>query len=333
MSPHTASPTLSVVLTGRNDDYGLGFRDRFFATLRFNHRELTARGIDHEFVFVEWAPAPDQDHLSDLVFREVPELSPDVFRAVVVDPAYQEALSLNPRLAYLEFIAKNVGIRRARGEFVLTSNCDVILGRAILRTLEEQRLTHGVVYRAARHDLKLATDHTNLDWPTLEDPRNLDGQAPQLKPPLMGGGTGDFVMLDRETFVELRGFNEVYRVARIGIDYNFLVKAFSSGVDIADIGGPVYHINHAGSYRLTRMVYQNRESEAPWGNRRWHKHGVVYHNPATWGLATAPTHEQGAGRSFLRFSWNAVPPLVDLRRVVLPVNRVGRPELRRVVSR
>ena len=58
---------LSVVLTGRNDDYGGDFRERFFRTLRFNHRELTARGIAHEFVLTEWAPDPARPLLVDLV--------------------------------------------------------------------------------------------------------------------------------------------------------------------------------------------------------------------------------------------------------------------------
>jgi hypothetical protein len=33
----------------------------------------------------------------------------------------------------------------------------------------------------------------------------------------------------------------------------------------------------------------------------------------------------GAQTSILRFSWDAVPPLVDLRRIVLPVARAGAP--------
>ena len=36
---------------------------------------------------------------------------------------------------------------------------------------------------------------------------------------------------------------------RVGIDHNFLVKVLSDGLTIRDIGGPVYHLNHLGSYR------------------------------------------------------------------------------------
>jgi hypothetical protein len=179
-----------------------------------------------------------------------------------------------------------------------------------------------VLYRAPRHDLKLAVDATGLDWGVLEDPRNLAGPAHVLKPPYMGSATGDFVLLDRESFHDIRGFNEVYRVARIGIDRNLLVKVLSSGRRIADIGGPVYHVNHLGSYRLQPAAYADREAEAHWGDRRWHQGGVSYVNAPTWGLASAPVHDD-RGATYLDFSWRAVPPLVDLRRIVLPAARLG----------
>lgn len=320
-----SAPLVSLVLTGRNDGYGGDFEARFFRTLRFNHLQLTARGIAHELVFVEWAPPPDRPLLAERLFAAVPELDRRVCRWYVVDREYQPALSLNPRLEYLEFAAKNVGVRRARGRFVLTSNCDVYLGRRVLDALEHQTLQPRVLYRAPRHDIDLDAGQCPPDWSALEDPRNLAGPAHVLKGPYMGSATGDFVLLDRESFHAIRGFNEVYRVARIGIDRNVLVKALSSGIAIADIGGPVYHENHAGSYRVSPDAYAGREHEAPWGDRRWHSAGVSYSNPDTWGLALAPSRPIAPHVEQLDFTWQAVPPLVDLRRVVLPVARLGGP--------
>jgi hypothetical protein len=51
----------------------------------------------------------------------------------------------------------------------------------------------------------------------------------------------------------------------------------------------------------------------------------VYANPPTWGLANAPARTVTRHMSILDFSWAAIPPLVDLRRVVLPVARTGMP--------
>ena len=318
-------PLLSIVLTGRNDGYGGDFAARFFRTLQFNHEQLTSRGIPHEIVFTEWAPPSDAPLLFDQIDTEVPRLDRRVCSWYVVDPAYQSALSLNPRLEYLEFLAKNVGIRRAAGRFVLTSNCDVYLGRRILDILQQGALEPGVLYRAPRHDLNLSDRLGDVSWDVLEDPNNLAGPAHVLKPPYMGSATGDFVLLDRESFHEIRGFNEIYRVARIGIDRNVIVKALASGFEIRDIGGPVYHQNHEGSYRLNPKAYAGRESEAPWGDRRWHSSGVSYLNPPTWGLAKAPQRPMTDGCSYLEFSWDAAPPLVDLRRILVPAARTGLP--------
>jgi hypothetical protein len=239
----------------------------------------------------------------------------------VVDPAYQEALSLNPRLQYLEYPAKNVGIRRATGEFVLATNCDVLLGRHVLDVFARKALAPRTIYRAPRYDLQPEVIPERPAWSDVEDPRRLHSVPPVLKPPLFAGGTGDFVLADRGAFHELRGFNEVYRGVRFGIDPNFLVKALSAGVPIVDIGGPVYHINHEDSYRLNRQTYAGREADAPWGNVRWHSRHVVYANPEDWGLAGARETAIDAATRRLEFSWAAVPPLVDLRRVVLPVAR------------
>jgi hypothetical protein len=317
-----AEPRLSIVLTGRNDGYGGDFHARLLRTLRFNHRELVARHITHEIVFVEWAPPPDRPSLRSVLFDAAPELDRSVFAWYVVDAMYQTALSLNPRLEYLEFLAKNVGVRRARGRFVLTSNCDVYFGRRVLEAIAGGELKPRVLYRAPRHDLNLSATSVPA-WEMLEDAANLAGPAHVLKPPFMGSATGDFAMLDRESFHEIRGFNEVYRVARIGIDRNLLVKVLSSGFAIADIGGPVYHENHEGSYRLNPRAYEGRETEAPWGDRRWHSGGVSYVNPPTWGLERAPARQHGEGVVRLDFAWEAIPSLVDLHGVVVPAARRG----------
>ncbi len=321
----TASvPLLSIVFTGRNDRYGADFVPRFLRTLEFNHHHLSAAGVAHEFVFVEWNPVPEAPWLADIVRQELPQLG-DTFRAYLPDPRYHVALRMNPRLEFLEFPAKNVGIRRSRGTFVLTTNCDIYLGRAVIDVLSRADLRHSTVYRALRSDLKLGTDQSNVDWEVLEDTRNHAGKPKRLAPPLYSGGTGDFLLLDRDSYHALGGFNEVYRVARIGLDYNFLIKAYSAGYGITDIGGPVYHVNHTGSFRITRRQYEGREHEAHWGDARWPSDRVIYSNPDSWGLGLAPERALGAGRSWLDFDWAAVPPLVDLKRIILPPSRTDAP--------
>ena len=50
---------------------------------------------------------------------------------------------------------------------------------------------------------------------------------------------------------------------------------------------------------------------------------MTYHNPDGWGLGAAPVRTRSDGVIFLDFDWRAVPPLVELRRVVLPARTRG----------
>jgi len=314
------TPTLSIVVTGRNDGHGGDFNGRFLRTAGFNHDRLRERGIDYELVLVEWGPPPDRPRLSEIVRHSLPHVA-DVLTTYHVDERYQDACSLNARLTYLEFLAKNVGIRRARGRAILSTNADIYLGRGVVDALAGVAIAPQTVYRATRVDVKLGADESHVHWDLLEDTRNQTANT-SIQPPLYSGGSGDFILLERDSFHALRGFNEVYRLTRVGTDLNFLVKAYSSGFRITDIGGAVYHTAHVGSFRISRTIAPD-ELAPSWG-KKWPARSVIYENADAWGLRDAPARRLDDRTISLDFSWDAVPPLVDLRRLVLPAARVGR---------
>jgi hypothetical protein len=322
-SPAAGEPYLSIVLTGRNDNFGGDFSERFLRALRFNHERLRERGVSHEFVLVEWNPLPDKPYLASVVEEACPGLVPAYVVSYVADPAYHEAYSLNPRLAFQEFIAKNLGIRRARGRFILTTNTDIYFGRQLLETLARGDLEEGVLYRCVRVDLKDGLDIRNLSWDVLEDPRNVE-IVNEIRPPCYTNASGDFLLLDRRSYHAVGGFNEVYRVAKIHIDGNFCVKARASGLRVTPIDTPVYHVG-LGTLYAQHPKYLERPDTAPWGDIRW-KSDVIYDNHPDWGLRAAPCRTTSPGVHYLHFDWAAVPPMLDLRRLVLPAARVGAPD-------
>ncbi len=311
----SAAPYLTLVFTGRNDDFGGDFNGRFFRALAFNRAQLIGAGIPHEFVFVEWRPLSDRRYLATELAETFADWDPSELRSFVVDPAYHDALSLNPRVQFQEFIAKNVGSRRARGQFVLTTNTDIYLSRGVIDLLQSRTLESGVLYRAARHDLKEHSDVSFLDWDVLEDERNWE-VVNRIKPPLFTNASGDFLLLDRASICRLRGFNEVYRNAKIHMDGNFCVKAHASGVRLVDIGAPVYHVGR-GTLHAQSGAFRSRPADAPWGDIRWNKH-VIYDNAENWGLGAAPERRLDARTTYLDFDWAAVSPMVELKRVIAP---------------
>jgi hypothetical protein len=309
------TPYLTIVVTGRNDDFGGDFNARFFGALRFNHECLSAAGISHEFVFVEWRPLDGSPYLAHLLGEAFRNLSVQQLRSYVVDPAYHDALSLNPKIQFQEFIAKNVGIRRARGQFVLTTNTDIYLGRGVVEFLSQRALSPRVLYRAPRHDLRWEGDAASMTWEVLHDERNWE-EVNHIKPPWFTNASGDFLLLDRATYHELRGFNEIYRNAKIHMDSNFCVKAHASGVSLVNVGSPVFHVGR-GTLHAQIGQYSTRPADAPWGDIRWNS-TVLYVNGEQWGLGGAPERKLDERVTYLDFDWCAVGPMVHLKGIVAP---------------
>lgn len=308
------SPYLSIIITGRNDDFGGNFNARLFGALEFNHAHLTARGIPHEFVFVEWRPVSGKLWLSEVLVDRYSHLVPQSLSCFVADAAYHDAYSLNPKLQFQEFIAKNIAIRRCRGAFILTTNTDVYLSRGMLDVLAARGLEQRVLYRTVRIDLKDEVDCSTIDWATLEDDRNYD-HVNAIEPPYYTNASGDFLLLDRDSYQQLRGFNEVYRAAKVHMDSNFCRKAYSAGMRLQALDAPVYHVG-LGTLNSQAPMYRERPGDAPWGNARWRR-DVLYANPDNWGLGAAPVRQIRPGLAYLDFTWDTVPPLVALERVVL----------------
>ena len=309
-------PFLNIVVTGRNDDYGGQFAKRFCRALTFNLEQLAEKNLTAEVCLVEWNPVSGRPLLTEELQSLLPKWCQRQVTSYVVDSRYQEALSLNPKLGYLEYVAKNVGIRRADARLVLATNTDILFSSPLVEKMSSGELVDGRVYRANRIDLKLGIDESKIHNNLLDNPSNHVPRSP-IKPPFYAGAAGDFILLDRDTFTRLRGFNEVYRLARFGVDHNFLVKARSSGVPIEDIGKPVYHISHTTSFQIAKHVAAPDEAERLWGSK-WHNHEVIYDNPDGWGLGDAPVTQIDERRWQIEFDWAAVAPLADLRRVVLP---------------
>ena len=56
---------LSIVLCGKNDNYGGHFDQRLILTLKYNLKQLKEKGVETEIIFVEWNPLPDRPLLSE----------------------------------------------------------------------------------------------------------------------------------------------------------------------------------------------------------------------------------------------------------------------------
>jgi hypothetical protein len=108
--------------------------------------------LSSEIVVVEWNPPAGRPPLiQDLRWPNDP--GPCQIRFVQVPREIHERFAHSNAIPLHQMIAKNVGIRRARGEFVLVTNIDIIFPEAMMRFLAERSLQSGVMYRIDRHDI------------------------------------------------------------------------------------------------------------------------------------------------------------------------------------
>jgi hypothetical protein len=147
-------PYLSVVVTTRNDDHGGDPLKRLRAFVNTFDAHCRLTGLDAEVIVVEWNPPVDRARVQTLL--RLPERHACVYRFIEVPRELHQRLRYADVLPLFQMIAKNVGIRRARGRFVLATNIDIIFSSELVAFLGCRQLQTGVLYRVDRHDIEPA---------------------------------------------------------------------------------------------------------------------------------------------------------------------------------
>jgi hypothetical protein len=145
-------PYISVVVAARNDNHGGNMLGRMQAFLDSWAVQSERCGLPSEIVVVEWNPPDSSPRLMEALRRpEKPGAC--AVRFIEVSPGIHAALPNSVAIPLHQMIAKNAGIRRSRGQFVLASNIDVVFSPELMRFLAERRLERGVFYRVDRCDV------------------------------------------------------------------------------------------------------------------------------------------------------------------------------------
>jgi hypothetical protein len=144
-------PYLSLVVTARNDDHGGNLLHRMRAFVNGWIEQARRFGIPSELIIVEWNPPPDRPRLAE-VLSWPPDFGPCQVRIIEVPAELHRRFAHADALPLYQMIGKNVGIRRARGKFVLATNIDILFSSELASFLAGQRLLDGHMYRIDRHD-------------------------------------------------------------------------------------------------------------------------------------------------------------------------------------
>ena len=230
-----STPYLSFVAASRNDDHGGGMLRRMSMFVRGLQQQAQRHGLRAELVLVDWNPPPDSPLLHEVLPPPPPGSLLDIRYIIVPNKVHRrwrnwEAIPL------FQMIAKNVGIRRARGEFILCTNVDLLFSDKLCESLAREELDPAKMYRAVRCDVPedvppdapieeqlsycekniIRTCGLKLRKPIHGQFRQAGrglksflGRPSPLVPPLDTQACGDFTLLSRAAWDKIRGYPEL----------------------------------------------------------------------------------------------------------------------------
>jgi hypothetical protein len=142
---------LSVVATSRNDDHGGELQARMQHFVDGLVEQSRRHRLAVELILVEWNPPPTRPPLAEALSWPAHDDHCEI-RIITVPPERHTRLKHGSELPLFQMIAKNVGIRRARGRYVLATNIDILFSDSLMRYLRDE-LEPGRLYRADRCDV------------------------------------------------------------------------------------------------------------------------------------------------------------------------------------
>ena len=285
---------ISAIMCGRNDNYGGRLNER--ANYCFN----TMLDTFDEVIYVDWNTEGDRILTDELDIR----VNPERLKIIKVTPQMcsdimgVEDYKRSEKCCHV--LAKNIGIRRATGDVIVSTNIDIIPPKreylnVLLNTLKLDELV-----TFAKHDVEVDDLHNIFkQTQSYTDLRDILPLQYGLNPisarlimpclamnkqiietlPLNAHHTasslicacGDFQVAHKELWFKIRGFEE-NMIKRLFVDSIVQYKAILEGATVrATNFPPVYHLEHA---RNNAPDLLNQEIPPGLGS-----------NPETWGFS------------------------------------------------
>ncbi len=231
----------TAILTSKNDNYGgnLHHRATMCLTSLIEHHD--------EVIFVDWK-TKDNNSIINNIKHNLPHQKK--LKSIQVPKEFlQQKYPSISKYSMIESIGRNVGIRRAEGDYIISTNIDIIS-----TPLNHSLLNEEIFYTVPRRDIDerfhLGFNSFNELYENIWNNRD----SYQQKPKIDGSSDvwslilccGDYQIGHRDVWNKMRGFEESVLFG-CGIDTNAMKKAsFHSQIKTLD-EHYIFHLNHGKS--------------------------------------------------------------------------------------
>ena len=157
------TPYLSIITTSRNDNHGEQMRLRMQLFMNGLLEQTRRHQVPVELIIVEWNPPLERPLLHEVLPGPIENDLLNV-RYIIVPNELHRQYKQADELPLFQMIAKNVGIRRAIGEFILCTNVDLLFSDELFKIFAKKNLRKDTFYRCDRCDIPAEIQsHWNLD--------------------------------------------------------------------------------------------------------------------------------------------------------------------------
>ena len=237
-------PLISFVICSRNDDYVDGMLVRQQAALDILADQLNEFEIPAEIIFVDWNSPKDRPGLLQALKWPISGQFVSS-RVIVVNNEIHRRFLHSEYLGMHAALGLNVGIRRAEGQFILPKSADTFYSDEVVQYLGSTNLRGTSFYRCERCDvpssiLNLTEKGREAFLRGCGDSVLQRYQRPNVPkgygiPALHTNASGDFLLMAKENWWQIRGFKEWDSVVSLDVDGLAIHAAHAAGIRETDL--------------------------------------------------------------------------------------------------
>ena len=206
------TPYLSIVMAANNWAHAGNFLSRIQNSINSLFAGISKFDLNCEFILVDWGTPPPNKPLSQVLTFPSATIPT---RIISVSKEFIDTRIPNPHGEFFwETFSKNVGIRRAKGEFVLAVNADSLYPDEMMEFLAQHNLNPDCFYRANRQDLNedgsLGNIHrANGSFAPGERWEGVSKTGVPYSEDMPHYNGGDFILMSKEAWDVIYGMPEL----------------------------------------------------------------------------------------------------------------------------